>query len=143
MAYVSQEKKAKIAAALKAAAPAGWKYSLAVRHHSTIVLTVYQAPFDLVAIANERNAVLAQDRGDAPYTIKGYFDLNHCWFDATQWGAAGDVLGAMINALNTDNHDNSDPMSDYYDVGHYISISIGRYDKHFVSTQAAAEAVAA
>ena len=143
MAYVSQEKKSKIAAALKACVPAGWKYSLAVRHHSTIVMTVYQAPVDLIAIANQRNAELANHRGDAPYTIKGYFELNHYGFDVAQWGAAGDVLGAMIDALNTDNHNRNDLMTDYYDVGHYITVNIGKYDKHFAVTTTKAEAVAA
>lgn len=142
MAYVSQEKKVKIAAALKACVPAGWKYSLAVRHHSTIVLTIYQAPVDLVAIANERNAQLAQFRGDAPYTIKGYFDFRHHGFDAAQWGAAGVVLEAIIDALNTDNYDRSDTMTDYFNVGHYVDINIGRFDKHFVCTTTPAEAVA-
>jgi phenolic acid decarboxylase len=44
MAYVNQEKKAKI---LKKVMPKGWKYSLAVRNHSTIVCTIKSAPVDL------------------------------------------------------------------------------------------------
>ena len=48
MAHMNQEKKAKIAAALKQVVPAGWKYSLAVRHHSSIVMTISAAPVDLI-----------------------------------------------------------------------------------------------
>ena len=49
MAYIDQTKKAKIAANLKKVVPAGWKYSLAVRNHSTIVLTISAAPVNLIA----------------------------------------------------------------------------------------------
>ena len=48
MAYMNQEKKSKIAAALKGVVPDGWKYSLSVRNHSTIVMTITAAPFDLI-----------------------------------------------------------------------------------------------
>ena len=48
MAHMNQEKKARIAAALKPVMPAGWKYSLAVRHSSTIVCTISEASFDLL-----------------------------------------------------------------------------------------------
>lgn len=53
MAYMSQEKKAKIAAKLKQVIPHDWKYSLAVHHHSTIILRISAAPVDLVANYNE------------------------------------------------------------------------------------------
>ena len=31
--------------------------------------------------------------------------------------------------MNVGNHDNSDPMTDYFDVGWYISVNLGRWDK--------------
>ena len=47
MAYMNQEKKARIAAALKTVIPPTWKWSLGVRNHSTITLTIASAPVDL------------------------------------------------------------------------------------------------
>ena len=40
MAYVSKEKKQKIAAALKTVMPKGWRWSLAINHGSTLILTI-------------------------------------------------------------------------------------------------------
>lgn len=39
MAYMAQEKKAKIAEALKLVVPKGWKYHLSVKNHSSICFT--------------------------------------------------------------------------------------------------------
>ncbi len=49
MAWMNQERKAALAPGLKRVLPKGWKYPLAVRHHSTLVLTINEAPIDLVA----------------------------------------------------------------------------------------------
>jgi hypothetical protein len=37
--------------------------------------------------------------------------------------------------INHNNHDNSDPMTDYYDVGHYTKINIGKWDKAYQLTK--------
>jgi len=70
MAYVDQSKKALIAAALKPVMPVGWKWSLAVQNHSTIVLTIASAPINLLAevlrVVNER----AERRGDRQFDSK-------------------------------------------------------------------------
>jgi len=119
MAYVSQEKKAKIAAALKLVVPKTWKYSLAVRNHSTIVMTIKAAPADL-------------DHG------KGHAQLNHYYLQDWLQGDDLKVMRDILDALNTDNHDNSDIQTDYFDVGHYISINIGRWNKPFNNTTVSA-----
>lgn len=133
MAYMNQEKKAAIAAALKKVVPAGWKYSLSVRHHSTIVMTILSAPVDLIAEANESNRKLAEMRGDEPHIIKGYYDVNpyHHRADDTP---SGEVLAKIIEALNLDNFDKSDWMTDYHHVGHYVDLKVGRWDKPFQLT---------
>lgn len=126
MAYMNQTKKAVIAAALKAVTPAGWKVSLAVRHHSTIVCTIAEAPFDLIAAFKP-----------SPYLnpTDGRVDVNeHHFRDHIDDECVADVFGAMIDALNTGNHDNSDTMTDYYDVGHYVNLRIGCFGKPFVCT---------
>jgi len=46
------------------------------------------------------------------------------------------TMRAIIKALNLDNYDRSDSMTDYFDVGHYVNINIGRWNKPFVFTGA-------
>lgn len=125
MAHVDQTKKAKIAAALKLVVPAGWKYSLAVDNHSTIRMTIASAPVDLLAaLVNSEDA-----------KREGYHRVNHYhYLRAFRDAKMGELFGKIIAALNTDNHDNSDLMTDYFDVGHYVDISIGRWNKPFTVT---------
>lgn len=141
MAYMNQEKKAKIAANLKKVVPDGWKYSLAVRNHSTIVFTLRQAPVDI--LGNIRAAV-AENGGyqsTAP-EVTTYWSVNPYHID-TQF--SGDVLKVMrqINeALNDGNHDNSDIQSDYFDVGWYVDLNIGLWNDPFLDTVPAPKRVA-
>lgn len=123
MAYVNQAKKQKIAAALKLVVPAGWKYSLAVRNHSTIVMTVAAAPFDLLAAFNPAYGC---DKPPTYVSVNPYHISTHVWDECV-----AEVLQKIVDALNTDNHDNSDLMTDYFDVGHYVTLQLGRWDKPF------------
>jgi hypothetical protein len=131
MAYMDQERKARLAAELKRVVPLGWKYTLAVRHHSTIVMTITEAPVDIVA-------ALRKGRDNLGYTRvnKRFFEFEAC--DA----AVQEPLIAVIDTLNTGNHDRSDSMTDYFDVGWYVEVNVGRWDKPFkvsaVSTDTAA-----
>lgn len=122
MAYMDQEKKRVIAAAVKAVMPQGWKYSLAVRDYQVIVCTIRRAPFDLMAsLANERWGQTTY-RDLNPHYIRREFD-DEC---------VADVFERIVSALNTGNHDRSDTQRDYFDVGHYVEIRIGEWDKPFI-----------
>lgn len=144
MAFMNHAKKRLIADALKKVVPKDWKYTLAVRHHSTIVMTIRSAPIDFMQMEADRlrtelrrgysyvdpNHIAAYvselERGEVEY-----FQLNEFQV-ATQFpGEIGATFAKIVAALNTGNHDNSDPMTDYFDVGHYISLRIGDYGKPF------------
>lgn len=127
MAYVNQEKKAKIAANLKKVVPAGWKYSLAVRHHMSIVMTISQAPFDLIG------AFKANGQFNPKTTTNLHVNQYH-FRSHLEDECVADVFEAIFDALNTDNWNRSDIVSDYFDVGHYVDLQIGRWDKPFVCT---------
>ena len=126
MAYMDQAKKAKIAAAVKEVMPAGWKYTLAVRHHSTIICTITQAPIDLL------RAFKATDYFDPEMATELEVNKYH-YRDRVDDPAVANAFGAILAALDTDNHDRSDSMTDYFDVGHYVELRIGRWDKPFVT----------
>lgn len=115
MAWVNQKKKAKLVKAAKAVLPKDWKVSFAVQNHSTIVATINEAP----------EAVKADFIGpDEDGLFVNPYHLSLAW-----QGATAETLEKLIAALNTDNHDNSDSMTDYFDVGHYVSIQFGKWNK--------------
>lgn len=136
MAYMSQDHKAEIAAQLRRVIPAGWKWSLGVHHHSTIVLTISAAPVDLLGESARVSNELGRMRGYAPSPIGTHCDVNHFHLDQ-QFDDSLETMRAIVRAVNLRNYDNSDHQTDYFDVGHYVSIRIGRWDKPFVFTGAA------
>jgi hypothetical protein len=121
MAWMNQERKAALAAGLKKVLPKGWNYSLAVRHHSTLVLTISEAPIDLVA----------QSLFSDEQKKRGYIDVNQYHIEGVFSGSLLKTFTAIRDAMMVGNHDNSDPMTDYFDVGWYIDINVGRWDKPF------------
>lgn len=124
MAYMNQEKKAKIASALKTVmAGTGFKYSLRVRNYSTLVLTIQSAPVDLVAEI-VKNLPNYKDN-------KGHIDINQYCPEKYFSGELLELFKKIIDTMNLMNYDNSDIQSDYFDVGHYIDIQIGTWEKPF------------
>lgn len=144
MAFMNQAKKRLIADALKKVVPPGWKYSLAVRHHSTIVMTIRAAPVNFMQLEAERLRAelrrgtpcvdpdyIAAHIGELERGEVEYFQLNEYQVARQFPGEIGATFAKIVTALNTGNHDNSDLMTDYFDVGHYIDLRIGAYDKPF------------
>lgn len=129
MAHMNQENKAKLAAGLKKVMPEGWKYSLAVRRHSTIVLTIKSAPVDLLAKANEARQ---EEYHATDYTTINHYHIARAFKDES----LVETFTKIVAALNEGNHDRSDSMSDYFDVGWYVEINIGAWHRPFTVTQA-------
>jgi hypothetical protein len=64
-------------------------------------------------------------------------DVNpHNYRNQIEDECVADAIGHIIDALNTGNHDRSDIQADYFDVGHYVDLSIARGNKPFVCTAA-------
>lgn len=133
MAYMNQEKKAKIAAKLKEVVPKGWKYSLRVRNHSTICMTIASAPVDLVAEVSRK---VAERQAGMPEHMRRdnsnvtHVSVNPYWL-GDQFDASLPVFERILAALNDGNHDRSNVMADYFDVGWYVDVNIGSWDKPF------------
>jgi len=49
-------------------------------------------------------------------------------------GVAKEFLLKLKDAMNVGNHNNSDIMTDYFDVGWYIHINIGKWNKPYEVT---------
>lgn len=138
MAYMSQERKAKLAPAIKAVLK---KYSvkgtLAVRNHSTLVLNIKSGKIDFIEnfIETDSNVMhgreMSQDQID--YIRKNQsLDVNPYWYKEHFSGKAKAFLSELLPLMNTGNHDNSDIQTDYFDVGWYVDVNIGKWSKPYV-----------
>ena len=117
MAYMSQERKKALEPAIKAILKKyGLKGSLSVRHHMTLVLTVRSGDLDFFA-----------DCG----SDREYIDVNTYWYHEHFTGQSLKFLKEVIPAMMVGNHNNSDIMTDYFDVGWYIDVNIGQWDKPY------------
>jgi hypothetical protein len=137
MAHMSQEKKAAIAPTVKAICKKyGVKASLAVRHHSTLVLNITQGPIDFVEnyIETDRNKPYAKymSEDQIAYIRKNRaLDVNPYWYHEHFSGTALSFLKEVMVAMNNGNHDRSDIQTDYFDVGWYVDVNIGRWNKPY------------
>lgn len=112
MAYMNQERKAKIAEALKPVlAKYKMKGTLSVRHHSSIVLTLKKGPIDF-----------GKTEGS----------VNVFWIDQHYEGVARDFLKEAHTALLAAGwYNRSDMMTDYFDIAYYTDINIGAWKKPY------------
>jgi len=133
MAYISQEKKAKIAPKVKAiCAKYGVKATLAIHHHSTLMLNIKSGTIDFIGNSNE---VCGGDhyqvsRGFRANT-SGYDRINPYHFKSHYSGKALKFLTEVYAAMMEGNHDNSDIQTDYFDVGWYVEVNIGKWNKAY------------
>jgi len=109
MAYIRKEQVAEKRNKIKKQFPKseGWTFSVRKNDHSsTIICTILTAPLPL----NEDE------------------HINVYWIEKLKFK---EVYSDLLNILNEGNHDNSDPMTDYYDVGWYVNLNIGSWEKPF------------
>lgn len=134
MAYMSQEKKAALAPRIKAILKKyGVKGSLAVRGHSTLVLNLKSGKIDFIGNSNrvcgENHYQVS--RGFKPNTT-GYDQVNPYWYQDHYDGKAKAFLKEILAVMNDGNHDRSDIQTDYFDVGWYVDINIGKWNKPYI-----------
>jgi hypothetical protein len=112
MAYMSQENKKALTPGIQAVLKKhNMKGTVAIRHHSTLVVTIQKGLIDFKGKDNVNEYYIAENYAKNP--------------------AARDFLLELKEAMNVGNHDRSDSMSDYFDVGWWISINIGKWNKPY------------
>jgi hypothetical protein len=124
MAYMNQEKKAIIKAALdKVLKARGFKYSLRVCHHSSIACTIQSGPVDFGT---------------------DYEQVNLYWIDNHYTGPIAALLNECREALQAAGYyDRSDAQIDYFDTAYYMHLNIGAWDKPYKITPATMRQAAA
>jgi hypothetical protein len=129
MAYIDQTKKSEIAPTIKAILKRyGMKGTLSIRNHSVLCLTITSGklnPFD-----NFNKLASKSGRGDVtrncemsvnPYHFQNQFD-----------GEVLNFLKEIFAVMNNGNHDRSDIQTDYFDVGWYVDVDFGKWNKPYV-----------
>ena len=132
MAYMSQEMKKTLAPQIKAVLKKhGYKASISVYNHSKLCVTLRTGATDLIEVENQ----LRIKAGNS-YTVQDCYTVNPYCIRAYT-GKVKEFFTELRDAMNgkgcttVKNHDNSDSQSDYFDVGWYIDISVGTYDKPY------------
>jgi hypothetical protein len=111
MAYMSQENKKTLAPAIKSVLKEyGMKGSIGVDNHSTLVVNLKEGHIDFGS------------KNDS---------VNPHWIDKHYTGIAKQFLNELKDAMMTGNYNNSDIMTDYFDVGWYIEINVGKWNKEY------------
>lgn len=113
MAYVSQEMKKELTPAIKSVLKKyRMKGSIAVRHHSTLCVTLREGCIDFGT---------------------NHTQVNHYWAHEHYSGTARRFLLELIDAMKGSKFfDESDPQTDYFHVSHYLSINVGRWDRPYI-----------
>ena len=139
MAYVSKELKEHVAPKLRALAKSyGLKATVAVHHHSTLVLNVSKGRIDFIKDNADtlygKNYHAFDNEQDHKHNLnRTYMQVSHHWTDLFT-GDAREFLDKAFAIMLEGNWDRSDIMTDYWDIGWYCDINIGRWDRPYVIT---------
>ena len=124
MAYMNQDKKKELAVGIKEVLKKyKMKATLAVNNHSTLVLNVKSGVLDFFGNAKKINPELA---------VKGNMTVNTYWIDDNFSGKCKKFLTEVKSAMMKGNHNNSDVMTDFFDIGWYIDINVGTWKKDYL-----------
>lgn len=138
MAYVSQDRKKSLAPAIKAVLKKyNVKGTLAVRHHSTLVLNIKSGSIDFIEnyikTDNEGYSRRQLSQSQIDYIRNNKcLDVNPYWYQEHFSDKAVAFLKEVFTAMNKGNHDNSDVQTDYFDVGWYVDVNIGSWNKPYI-----------
>jgi hypothetical protein len=131
MAYMNQERKNQLAPGIKKVlADYGMKATIATDRF-TIKINVKEGPLDLVGDFNKTVASERERKGQK-WTDMDYVDVNPYWFK-NQFSNIDNLqfVEKLLMAANDGNWDKSDSQIDYFNVGWYVDLNIGRYDKPY------------
>ena len=134
MAYMSQQKKKELAPAIREWCKMyGVKATIAVRNHSTLVVNIKSGrlPFCQNYFDTCNSGASYARPGNGVAEVPKYIQVNPYWCQEHFGGTCREFLKGLIARMNKGNHDNSDVMTDYFDVGWYVDVNIGDYDKPY------------
>ena len=137
MAYMSQQKKAALAPAIKAVlAKYKVKGTIAVRNHSSLVVNLKEGALDFIGAANTDNRAYAERRGSHFYEVKDHYQVNTYYAHESGDKKIGKFFEELVAAMKgTMWYDNSDIQTDYFDTAYYTDINVGGWNTPYVVTK--------
>ncbi len=138
MAYMTQERKAKIVAAMKPImAKYGIKGTFKCSTHA-ITFCIKSGKVDFIAdmpdetIQYGRREVVDKDGLRKSYN----FSVNPYWYHEHYTGISKEFLSEAVTAMKAAEwYDRSDAMTDYFDTAYYYHINVGSWDKPYDLTK--------
>ena len=112
MAYLKTEKVQEVRKALSEAFPRkdGWKFSVTNENHMSLQVAIMESPIEWTNT-----------------------DINHYYPEKSQYP---EIVKKITEICMNGNHDNSDITTDYFDVGWYVGIRVGQWNKPYIFTGA-------
>jgi hypothetical protein len=139
MAYMNQETKANIVAAVKPILKKyGIKASFGVRHHSTIVVSIKSGRIDF--IGNFIETIRSKPGPESRRTLSNRvtkdqcLDVNQYWLTEQFNGKALECLEEIFKAIKTAGNwfDKSDAQTDYFNTAFYMDVNIGKWNQPYI-----------
>jgi hypothetical protein len=132
MAYMNQAKKKELTPAIKAVLKKyGYKGSISVYNHSSLVVNIKSGTYDFIGEANRRNAEISERRGTPYYPNDGYEQVNT--YHPDMYGDAAPFIEELTDAMKGPGYFcDDDSQTDYFHRSHYTDINVGKWDKPYV-----------
>ena len=115
----------------------GIKGTLSGTNDYSMTLTISEGPIDFISsyIKSNDNKPMSQPSA-WEHTVKDimenqHIDVNPYWYNDHFDGKALEYLRKAFEIMNQGNHDRSDIQTDYFDVGWYVDVKIGRWNKPY------------
>jgi hypothetical protein len=134
MAYMNQDRKANLASGIKEILKRyGVKGTLSTDRYS-LTLNIKSSTLDFIGNMNEttKNTPYYRElRLDAD--VRDYVQINTYHY-RSQFSNKVIIkfFDEITRAMNIGNHDNSDIQTDYFDVGWYVNINVGKWNKPYI-----------
>lgn len=116
MAYISAEQTRQIKKNLKKEFP-NVKFSVTNHNFTSVSVRIMESDIDFSDIMSGCSGV------------GGEMSINH--YHLYNYGKHEPMFRKIVDIINVGNHNNSRPEIDYFDVGWYIHLNIGKWDKPY------------
>lgn len=135
MAYMNQERKAAKMPAIKAICKEyGIKASVSVHNYSTLYLNIKSGSIDFLGNYNKVAGHRFESDPARFHPAEKNLSVNPYWYKDHFDGKAVEFLEKVLAVMNEGNHNRSDMMTDYFDVGWYVDVNVGRWNQDYVCT---------
>lgn len=134
MAHMNQEKKSKLAPAIRMVLKKyGMRGSISVENHNSINVNIKSGKLDLIKNYNEtlKNSPEWEKYKNRGILASEYIQVNEYHYKKYFTGKCLKFIDEMITAMNDGNYNHSDYQSDYFSVGWYTHLNIGHWNKPY------------